>query len=93
MPARYQFGVRLSLEEGEKVKAALLALGETGQKALKGITDMGPREIAVLAPLVVLTIFFGVQPQPILDVTGPAVKKLVSQYEAAVRTQAAELKK
>lgn len=39
MPAKYQFGVRLSLEEGEKVKAALLALGETGQKALKGITD------------------------------------------------------
>ena len=39
MAAKYNFGVRLSLEEGEKVKAALLALGETGQKALKGIAD------------------------------------------------------
>ena len=39
MAAKYNFGVRLSLEEGEKVKAALLALGETGQKALKGITE------------------------------------------------------
>ena len=67
--------------------------GVLDKPSLKAISDMGPREIAILAPLVVLTIYFGVQPAPILDVTGPAVKKLVTQYEAAIRTKAAELKK
>ncbi len=67
--------------------------GVLDKPSLKAITDMGPREIAILAPLVVLTIYLGVQPAPILDVTGPAVKKLVGQYEAAIRTKAAELKK
>ena len=46
-----------------------------------------------MAPLVILTIWLGVQPAPILDVTGPAVKKLVAQYEAAVKaTKSAEVK-
>ncbi len=67
--------------------------GELDKPSLKAIADMGPREIAILAPLVVLTIYLGVQPAPILDVTGPAVKKLVTQYETAIRTKAAELKK
>ena len=47
---------------------------------------MGPREIAVIGPLVVLTILFGFYPAPILDVTALSVKKLVTQYEMAVKT-------
>jgi NADH-quinone oxidoreductase subunit M len=46
---------------------------------------MGPREIGIMAPLVLLTILFGVYPAPILDVTAVSVKKLVTQYEAAVK--------
>jgi NADH-quinone oxidoreductase subunit M len=34
---------------------------------------------------VALTIFFGLHPSPILDVTAVSVKKLVASYEAAVR--------
>ena len=41
---------------------------------------MGPREIAVLAPLVILTILFGFYPAPVLDVTAVSVKKLVSDF-------------
>ncbi len=67
--------------------------GELEKPSLKAIPDMNAREIAVLAPLVVLTIYFGFQTAPVLDVTGPAVKKLVTQYEAAVKTQAAEAKR
>ena len=59
--------------------------GELEKPSLKAIKDMNAREIAILAPLVVLTIYFGFQTAPVLDVTGPAVKKLVTQYESAIK--------
>ena len=58
--------------------------GALVKPALKNIEDVTPREIATLAPLVALTIFFGFYPAPILDVTAVSVKKLVTTYEAAV---------
>ena len=57
--------------------------------ALAGIKDMSPREMLVLGPLVALTIFYGVYPAPVLDVTGAAVKKLVGAYEQAIKSAAA----
>ncbi|MFM9850421.1 MAG: NADH-quinone oxidoreductase subunit M [Hyphomicrobiaceae bacterium] len=60
--------------------------GVLEKPSLRAIADMGPREIAVMAPLVILTIFFGFYPAPILDVTATSVKKLVANYEAAVKT-------
>ena len=59
--------------------------GVIEKPALKSITDMGPREIAVMAPLVALTVFFGIYPAPVLDVTAVSVKKLVANYETAVK--------
>jgi NADH-quinone oxidoreductase subunit M len=56
------------------------------------IADLTRREIAILSPLVILTVLFGVYPAPILNTTGPAVKKLITQYEAAIKTKAAEVK-
>jgi NADH-quinone oxidoreductase subunit M len=56
---------------------------------LKAIKDMSPREIFVMAPLVILTILFGFYPAPILDVTAVSVKNLVQNYEAAIKTAAA----
>jgi NADH-quinone oxidoreductase subunit M len=58
--------------------------GALVKPALKNIEDVTPREVATLAPLVALTIFFGFYPSPILDVTAVSVKKLVTTYEAAV---------
>ena len=46
---------------------------------------MGYREIVVFAPLVLLVIFFGFYPAPLLDVTAVSVKKLVSGYETAIK--------
>ncbi len=60
--------------------------GELVKPALMTITDMGPREIAIMAPLVVLTILFGVYPAPIQDVTRASVKQLVSTYQTAIKT-------
>jgi NADH-quinone oxidoreductase subunit M len=71
-----------------------MIFGVLEKPSLKAITDMGPREIAVMAPLVILTIFFGFYPAPILDVTGASVKKLVTNYEASLKsTTTAEIKR
>ena len=66
-----------------------VVFGELTKPALQKLTDMTPREIAILAPLVVLTILFGFYPAPVLDVTAASVKQLVSNYEAAVNTATA----
>jgi NADH-quinone oxidoreductase subunit M len=63
--------------------------GALEKPSLRGITDMNYRELLVFAPLVLLVIFFGFYPAPLLDVTAVSVKKLVSGYEAAVRSAAA----
>ncbi|MGD9670070.1 MAG: NADH-quinone oxidoreductase subunit M [Hyphomicrobiaceae bacterium] len=60
--------------------------GVLEKSSLKSIADMNPREVVVLGPLVALTILFGFYPAPILDVTAQSVKKLVANYEAALRT-------
>ncbi len=52
---------------------------------LKSLQDLSWREIAIMVPLVLLTLFFGVYPAPILDITATSVKKLVAEYETSVR--------
>lgn len=68
-----------------------LIFGALEKASLKAIADMTPREVIVLAPLVILTIFFGFYPAPILDITSTSVKALVQNYEAAINTAAAAL--
>ncbi len=68
-----------------------MIFGELDKPSLKGIADMSPREMLVMAPLVILTIAFGFYPAPILDVTAQSVKKLVANYEAALKTAALAL--
>ena len=67
--------------------------GELDKPSAEGRSrDLTAREIAILAPLVVLTIFFGVYPAPVLDVTAASVEKLVAQLRgrrSARRRQAA----
>ena len=58
---------------------------------LKNILDLSPREVAILAPLVLLTIFYGIYPGPVLDVTATSVKNLVQNYQSAQTTAAASL--
>jgi NADH-quinone oxidoreductase subunit M len=58
--------------------------GELEKDTLKEITDMSGREIAVLAPLIILTVLFGIYPAPLLDVTAASVDNLLSNYQAAL---------
>jgi len=61
-----------------------VVLGDLIKESLKSITDMTRRERAIFAPLVVMTILLGVYPALILDITGPSVAALVSNYDTAL---------
>jgi len=61
-----------------------MVFGPLEKSSLRNISDMNGREIAFMAPLVVLTILFGFYPAPLLDVTVASVDRLISNYEAAI---------
>jgi NADH-quinone oxidoreductase subunit M len=61
-----------------------VALGELIKESLKTISDMGPREKAIFAPLVFMTLLLGVYPSLVTDLIGPSVAALLDQYQAAV---------
>ena len=68
-----------------------IIFGKLEKPSLKGILDLSLREIAILAPLVVLTIYYGVHPAPIIDASKAAVDKvsavtLAAQATAATKT-------
>ena len=58
--------------------------GKLEKPSLAGIFDLSLREKAILVPLVVLTIFFGVYPAPIMDVTAASVDQLINNYQVAI---------
>ena len=57
--------------------------GVLDKESLKGMLDLSTREKALLYPLLVLVIFFGVYPAPVLNVTAASVDNLVNNYTAA----------
>ncbi len=61
-----------------------IVFGVFDKPALQGITDLNAREIALFAPLVLLTIYYGVHPGPILDACAASVDLLVKNYDAAL---------
>ncbi|GAB5511953.1 MAG: NADH-quinone oxidoreductase subunit M [Hyphomicrobiales bacterium] len=63
--------------------------GPLEKENLKAINDVNARELIVLVPLVLLTIFFGIYPAPINDVTAASVAHMVTGVEQAL--QAAEM--
>jgi NADH-quinone oxidoreductase subunit M len=58
--------------------------GKLEKPALANIRDMSAREIAVFAPLIVLTLLFGVYPKPVLDISAASVNALLQNYQAAI---------
>jgi NADH-quinone oxidoreductase subunit M len=61
-----------------------LIFGKLEKPSLAGIKDMGAREILIFAPLVVLTILFGVAPKPVLDMSAASVAQLITNYNNAI---------
>jgi NADH-quinone oxidoreductase subunit M len=60
--------------------------GALTKDSLKNLLDLSPREKAILYPLVVLTIFFGVYPAPVFDATAQSVKALVTDVAASLNS-------
>ncbi|EAB6717866.1 NADH-quinone oxidoreductase subunit M [Salmonella enterica subsp. enterica] len=58
--------------------------GALTKDSLKGLLDLSPREKTIIYPLVILTIFFGVYPTPVFNVTTASVKALVNQITVSV---------
>jgi len=61
-----------------------IIFGALVKPALKTIQDLNAREIAILAPLVAITILMGVYPTPVFNVTTPAVAKLIHDNQASL---------
>jgi len=66
--------------------------GKLEKPSLFNIKDVGWREMAILAPLVILTIVFGIYPKPVLDMSAVSVTQLIDNFQHAISSvQAASL--
>jgi NADH-quinone oxidoreductase subunit M len=61
-----------------------IIFGTLEKPSLFNIKDLGWREVVVLAPLVILTIVFGLYPKPVLDVSATSVTQLIDNVQHAV---------
>jgi NADH-quinone oxidoreductase subunit M len=58
--------------------------GRLEKPSLAAIRDLGAREMLILAPLVILTILFGIYPKPVLDMSAASVSALIDNYHHAI---------
>ncbi len=58
--------------------------GKLEKPSLFNIKDVGWREMVILAPLVILTIVFGIYPKPVLDMSATSVAQLIDNFQHAV---------
>jgi NADH-quinone oxidoreductase subunit M len=68
-----------------------VVFGDLIKEALRSITDMGRREKAIFAPLIAMTLILGVYPSLVTDIIGPSVTALITDYQAALPVDGAEL--
>src|SRR5437868_3142292 len=61
-----------------------VVFGALDKPALAALKDLDRREVITLAPLVVLTILFGVFPKPVLDMSAASVATLIENYGRAL---------
>ena len=60
-----------------------VVMGELIKESLKSILDMTRQEKVVFTPLIVMTLLLGVYPALVLDLIGPSVDALVSNFKTA----------
>ena len=61
-----------------------VVFGVLEKPALARMKDLDAREMALLGPLVVLTIWYGVKPGAILDASAASIELLIKNYDAAL---------
>lgn len=57
--------------------------GPLDKEENRRLTDLMPREIGLVIPIVIACVWIGVQPNPLLDKTAPAVDLVLERVEAA----------
>jgi NADH-quinone oxidoreductase subunit M len=58
--------------------------GVLDKPALRHIKDLSWREVAVMTPLIIITIIFGFHPNPILDISTASVEALMTNFKASL---------
>ena len=58
--------------------------GKLEKDDLKAILDLNPREIAIFAPLIVVTVWMGIWPAPFLEVMDASIANLIEQHKVAM---------
>ncbi len=61
-----------------------VAFGKITRDNLRGMLDLSPREHAVFAPLIALTLWMGISPQSFTQFFEASVAQLVTQHQAAL---------
>jgi NADH-quinone oxidoreductase subunit M len=62
-----------------------VVFGTITRDAVRAMSDMNAREIAVFAPLVLVTVWMGIYPASFLDMMDASVGKLIADYQAALK--------
>jgi NADH-quinone oxidoreductase subunit M len=61
-----------------------VVFGTIQNPKLEGITDLDMREVAIFAPLIIATLYMGVQPGIVFNLTQASVDQLVQVYQSAI---------
>ncbi len=61
-----------------------VVFGSLTRADLKLITDMNIREVAIFAPLILMTLWMGIYPTPFLEIMDASVANLINQYQSAL---------
>jgi NADH-quinone oxidoreductase subunit M len=62
-----------------------VAFGRITRDDLRALLDLSPREYAIFAPLIALTLWMGVYPQSFLSFFTASVSQMVQQHQAAMQ--------
>jgi NADH-quinone oxidoreductase subunit M len=60
-----------------------VVFGRLTREDLRQMLDLSRREIALFAPLIVVVLWMGIYPKPVLDVFSASVDQLVARYQQA----------
>jgi NADH-quinone oxidoreductase subunit M len=81
------FGAALGMVLGAAYMLTLyrrVAFGRIIRDDLKSLLDLSPREYAIFAPLIVLTLWMGIYPQSFLSFFSVTVAELVQEHQSAI---------
>ena len=65
-----------------------VVFGTLDKEDVKAMLDLGPREVAIFVPLILVVLWMGIYPASFTSVTGPTLEQLIVNYRAATLASA-----